>query len=63
MVQNMESKGTSLDLVAFAAIMTVQFHFIFFFDTYLTNIGLLYVYFSMLWQAIIFYFLAYKLGV
>jgi hypothetical protein len=50
-------------LLAFAAMMAIQFPFIFFFDTELTNVGFMYVYFWMLPQAIILYFLAFKLRV
>jgi hypothetical protein len=43
--------------------MVLQFPFVFFFDTMLTHIGFLYVYFWALPQAIILYFTAFKLRV
>ncbi len=50
-------------LLATALMMALEFPFVFFFDTNLTNVGFMYVYFWMLPQAIILYFVAFKLRV
>lgn len=50
-------------LIAFAVMMILQFPFTFFFDTILTDIGFLYVYFWALPQAAILYFVAFRLRV
>jgi hypothetical protein len=50
-------------LLAFGIMMVLQFPFIFFFDTMLTDIGFLYLYFFALPQAIILYFTAFRLRV
>ena len=50
-------------LLAFAIMMVLQFPFIFFFDTMLTDIGFLYLYFFALPQAAILYFTAFRLRV
>jgi len=50
-------------LVAFAVMMILQFPFTFFFDTILTDIGFLYIYFWALPQAAILYFVAFRLRV
>ena len=50
-------------LITFAIMMILQFPFTFFFDTILTDIGFLYVYFWSLPQAAILYFVALKFQV
>jgi hypothetical protein len=48
-------------LLAFLIMSVLEFPYVFFFDTALTNIGFLYVYMWALPQAMILYFVAFKL--
>ena len=50
-------------LLAFLIMFVLEFPYVFFFDTTLTNIGFLYIYMWALPQAIILYFVAFKLRV
>ncbi len=50
-------------LIAFAIMMILQFPFTFFFDTVLTDIGFLYIYFWALPQAAILYFVTFRLRI
>jgi hypothetical protein len=56
-------RGLLWFMLALLIMMMLQFPFVFFFDTMLTNIGFLYTYFWALPQAVILYFVAFKLRV
>src|SRR3990170_3139188 len=56
-------KTVSWILLTFTIMMLLEFPFVFFFDTVLTNIAFLYLYFWAFPQAIILYFTAFKLHV